>query len=67
MHSTVKRVLFYLVLAATCYGISVFFVANRTAFIVIFVMGLLIGLSAELLFWRHLYLVCSNRRKQRHV
>ena len=63
MHRTMKRVLAYMVLAAALYAIATFFTESQTAFIVIFGLGLLIGLAAELLFWSHLILLPWRRHK----
>ena len=63
MHRTMKRVLAYMVLAAVFYAIATFFTESQTAFVVIFGLGLLIGLAAELLFWSHVILLPWKRRK----
>ncbi len=64
LHTAVKRVIFYVVLAATCYGIAIFFGESTTVFVVVFSTGLLIALSADLMFLRHIYRVFSNRQRQ---
>ena len=64
MHSAIKRVLIYMVLAAIFYGIAIFFVEGRIAFIGVFVFGLVIGLTAELLFWFHIFRLPWNRRRE---
>jgi hypothetical protein len=65
MHTAVKRVIFYTILAASCYGIATFFGESQAVFVVVFSIGLLIGLAAELMFWRHLYQVFANRTQAR--
>lgn len=62
MHSAIKRVLVYTALAAVFYAIAIFFVDSRTAFIAVFSMGLLLGLTAELIFWIHLFRLARKRR-----
>ncbi len=62
MHTAVKRVIFYSVLAATCYGTAILLGESQAVFVAVFSTGLLIGLFAELMFWRHLYRVFSDRR-----
>ena len=62
MHSTVKRVLLYMLLAATCYFIAVLFTESRSAFIAVFGFGLLVGLSADLMFLAHLIRLPWKRR-----
>ncbi len=62
MHTAVKRVIFYSVLAATCYGIATFFGDSQAVFVAVFSTGILIGLFADLMFCRHLYRVFSSRR-----
>ena len=64
MHTAVKRVIFYMVLAVTCYGIAIFLGESQVVFVAVFSIGLLIGLTAELMFWHHLYRVFSDRRRQ---
>jgi hypothetical protein len=64
MHSTIKRVVLYLAVAAALYGIATFFVDGRTAFIVVFGLGLFIGLTAELMFWFHLFRLPWKSRGQ---
>ena len=64
MHNAIKRVLLYLALAATFYGIAIFVVEGRTAFIAVFVLGLLIGLTAELMFWFHIFRLPWKRQRQ---
>ncbi len=63
MHTAVKRVIFYAVLAATCYGTAIFLGESQTVFVAVFSTGLLIGLFADLIFLRHIYRVFSNRRR----
>ncbi len=62
MHTAVQRVIFYSVLAITCFGIAVFFGDSQAAFVAVFSAGLLIGLFADLIFLRHIYRVFSTRR-----
>ena len=52
MHTAVKRVIFYSVLAATCYGIATFFGDSQAVFVAVFSTGILIGLFADLMFCR---------------
>lgn len=54
--------IFYSLLAIVCIGVAVVFTDSRTAFISVFSLGILFGLTAELLFWDHLYRSFSNRR-----
>ena len=56
--------LLYLALAATFYGIAVFFVEGRTAFIAVFGLGFLISLTAELMFWFHIFRLPWKRQRQ---
>ncbi len=65
MHTAVKRVIFYMVLAAACYGIATVLGESQAVFVAVFSTGLLIGLAAELMFWRHLYQVFANRMQAR--
>jgi len=51
MSETRKRVLFYLLLAIACYSIAAYLGGGRIAFIVFIVAGLI----AELVFWTHLF------------
>ena len=62
MHTAVQRVIFYSVLAITCFGIAVFFGDSQAAFVTVFSAGLLIGLFADLIFLRHIYRVFTTRR-----
>jgi len=62
MHSTIKRVLIYLALSAIVYAIAIFFVDNQAAIIIIFVLGLVLGLTAELIFWLHLFRLSQKRQ-----
>lgn len=64
MHTAVKRVVFYMLLAVACYGIAIFLGESQAVFVAVFSTGLLIGITAELMFWHHLYRVFSNRRRQ---
>ena len=63
MHTAVKRVIFYTVLAVSCYSIAIFFGESQAVFVAVFSTGLLIALFAELIFWRHIYRVFLNRRR----
>lgn len=63
MHKTMKRVLLYMLLAAACYFIATFFTEGRAAFIAVFGFGLLVGLTADLMFLIHLFRVPWDRRK----
>lgn len=62
MHSAIKRVLVYLALSAVFYAIAIFFVDSRAAFITVFVLGLVLGLTAELIFWVHLFRLSRKRQ-----
>ena len=62
MKRALSRVVFYVLLSIACIGIAVVFTESRTAFISVFSLGILFGLTAELLFWDHLYRLFSNRR-----
>ncbi len=62
MHTAVKRVIFYVMLAWTCYGIATLFADSQAVFVAVFATGLLIALFAELMLWRHLFRVFSRRR-----
>jgi site-specific recombinase len=64
VHSAIKRVLVYLALSAIFYAIAIFFVDGRTAFVTVFVLGLLLGLTAEVIFWLHLFRVFRKRQSQ---
>lgn len=58
MSARAPRIFFFLVLALICYGIGVFFGEGTLAFALFF--G--VGIFAELVFWRHLYLRLVRRR-----
>ncbi len=64
MHSAIKRVLFYVVLSVIFYGITILFVDSRTAFITVCGLGVLIGLTAELIFLFHIFRLPWNRHRQ---
>jgi hypothetical protein len=52
MNEVRKRVLFYFLLALACYSMAAYLGEGRIAFIVFIVVGLI----AELIFWSHLFL-----------
>lgn len=62
MHSATKRVLVYLALSAVFYAIAILFVDSQTAFIAVFGLGLLLGLTAEFIFWLHLFRLSRKRQ-----
>ena len=62
MNTRLKRIGFYSILAILCISVAVVFAEDRTTFVAIFSIGLLIGLTADLLLWRHLHQVFLNRR-----
>ncbi len=64
MHSAIKRVLLYVVLSVTFYGIAILFVDSQTAFITVFGLGLLIGIAAELIFFFHIVRLPWNRQRR---
>ena len=64
MHRTIRRVLAYMVLAVALYAIATFFTESQTAFVVVFGLGLLIGLTADLLFLSHLILLPWRRHRK---
>lgn len=62
MRQRMKRVIFYLVLAIACVCVAVLFTESRTAFVAALAVGLLFGITADLLFLHHLFRVWSDRR-----
>ena len=67
MNSRLRRILFYMVLAAALYGIATFFTDSRAAFVGVFSIGVLIGVTADILFWIHIFTLRSRRRRARHA
>ena len=64
MHDAIKRVILYLLLTAVCLGIAIYWTESRTAFIGVFAIGLVLGVTAELMFWWHvLRLPFKGRRR----
>ena len=64
MHTAIKRVLAYVALACVLYGIATFFVESQVAFVIVFGIGLLIGLTAELMFWAHMFRLTRQRQRR---
>jgi hypothetical protein len=65
MNPGLKRVLFYMVLAAALYAIATFFTVSRPAFVVIFVVGLTIGVTADLMYLAYLIRLPWRRSRQK--
>jgi hypothetical protein len=64
MDPRIARILVYMVLAAALYGIATFFAESQAAFVTIFVVGLSIGITADLMFLTHIVRLPWKRRKQ---
>ena len=61
MPKRIKRVVSYAVLSIGCLAVALLFTESRTAFVAVFLLGLAIGLIAEILFWYQLYRVSTKR------
>lgn len=64
MDPKIARILFYMVVAAILYAIASFFAKSQAAFVAIFVVGLVIGVTADVMFLAHLFHLPWRRRKQ---
>jgi uncharacterized membrane protein len=57
-----KRTLLYIVVGVILYGTATLFVESKTGFIVLFGLGVLAIVAAEVTFWAHTVRVSLKRR-----
>jgi hypothetical protein len=63
MSPAMIRILLYMVLAAALYAIATFFAVSQTTFVVIFAVGFVIGVIADLMWLAHLVRLPWQRSK----
>jgi hypothetical protein len=65
MNPGLKRILFYMVLAAALYAVATFFTESQAVFVAIFVVGLTIGVAADLMYLAYLIRLPWRRPRQK--
>lgn len=64
MDRSTKRTLLYIVVGVILYGTATLFVESKTGFIVLFGLGVLAIVAAEVTFWSHSVRMYLKRRKE---
>ena len=64
MDRSTKRTLVYIVVGVILYGTATLFVESKTGFILLFGLGVLAIVAAEVTFWTHSLRVYLKRRKE---
>jgi hypothetical protein len=64
MDRSTKRVLAYIILGVILYGTATLFVENKVGFIVLFGLGVLAIVAAEVMLWVHAVRLHLKRRKE---
>ena len=64
MDRSTKRILLYIMLGVTLYGGATLFVEDQAGFIILFGLGVLLVVAAEVALWVHAIRLYLKRRKK---